>query len=194
MRFMALVSVICIFTSHMAMAADIVQRGQVATISGRIDNGDQFVLRDLLASPQGKQIRVIYLNSPGGSIFPMKEMARSIRNGGISTVVDGSTSICSSACTGLFVAGVSRHYINSGSIADGQQKARGLGFHEGNTLGRTGQRDYSGGATAEMINIYYEMGVSSASGFATKAGFNGMYYISGQTAIATGVATSLSRP
>mgnify|MGYP001788763638 CR=1 FL=1 len=121
-------------------------------------------------------------------------LCRAIRNGGISTVVDGATAICASACTGLFVAGASRHYINSCSIADGQQKARGLGFHEGNSLGKTGQRDYSGGTTSEMINICYEMGVSGASSIATKAGFNGMYYISGQTAIATGVATSLSRP
>ena len=182
------------FVSWSAQAADITQRGHVAVIHGRINSGDEFILRDLLATPHGKQIRVIYLNSPGGFIFPMKEMARLIRNGGISTVVDGSKAICASACTGLFVAGVTRHYINTSGIADGQQKARGLGFHEGNSMARSGQRDYSGGATAEMINVYYEMGVSNASSFATKAGFKGMHYISGSTALGAGIATSLTLP
>ncbi len=45
-----------------------------------------------------------------------------------------------------------------------------------------------------MINAYYEMGASGAAQFATKAGFDNMYRIGGQTALSSGIATSLSPP
>ncbi|MGL4729310.1 MAG: hypothetical protein ACRCWO_11195, partial [Bosea sp. (in: a-proteobacteria)] len=147
-----------------SQAIELSARGAVATLSGGIKDGDEFILRDFLASPAGASVRVIYLNSPGGRTNPAQIMAREIRAKRLVTVIDASRHRCNSACTGLFTAGVARHYINAGSIRDQEGGPdRGLGFHQGNSMQSSGQRGFSGGATAQMINTYYEMGVPGAA-------------------------------
>jgi hypothetical protein len=96
----------------------------------------------------------------------------------------------------MFAGGVSRHYINASSLQDRLGGARGgLGFHEGNNANSDGRgRQYSGGASQAMANAYYEMGIGSAAGLMVKANDRQMYRISGQTALSTGIATSLSPP
>ncbi len=178
-----------------APAIEISQKGSVAAVSGPIRNGDEFILRDFLARPEARQIRVVSLNSPGGRILPAREMARMIRKAGLTTMVDAARGACESACTGLFVAGVRRHYLNAGAIPDGEgRRGAGLGFHEGNSNRSAGGRGYSGAATAEMTNIYYEMGVSGAAALVTRSAFDRMYRVSGPTALSLGIATSLSTP
>jgi hypothetical protein len=178
-----------------AAAVELTQKGALLVISGDIRNGDEFALRDLLASPAGRQVRLVALHSPGGRVAAAHEMARSIRKAGLVTLVDGARAVCSSACTALFAAGVRRHYVNAGAIADGESKIpRGLGFHEGNSLQRSGSKGYSGAGTAGMIAIYYEMGVSGAVGLVSKASYDRIYRVSGPTAMALGIATSLSPP
>jgi hypothetical protein len=176
-------------------AVELSQKGPAALISGAIKDGDHFKLREFLARPEAAQIRTFYLDSPGGRIDPAREMARQIREKGYTTAVDAARGRCESACTGLFVAGTRRLYLNAGAISDGEGKIkRGLGFHEGNSSQRAGGRGYSGGATSGMVNIYYEMGVPGAASLVTKAAFNSMYHISAQTALSLGVATGLSGP
>ncbi len=178
-----------------AAAIELAARGAVATLSGGIRDGDQHVLRAFLDSPAGQQVRVLYLNSPGGRVTPAKEMAREIRNRGIATVVDASRHRCNSACTGLFTAGVRRHYVNAGGLKDQEGGPdRGIGFHQGNAMQSSGQRGFSGVATAEMINIYYEMGVPGAANLVNSAAFNKMFRVSAQTALSHGIATSLGGP
>lgn len=178
-----------------ANAMDIGQKGSAALLSGPIKDGDEFKLRDFLARPEAAAIRVIYLDSPGGRIYPAREMARQIREKGLATVVDASRARCESACTGLFVAGTRRLYINAGAIGDGDARTkRGLGFHEGNVLHNTGRHGYSGAATSAMVNIYYEMGVPGAAALITKAEYNTMHHVSAQTALSLGIATALSGP
>jgi hypothetical protein len=178
-----------------AGAIDLSQKGQSAFLSGPINDGDEFKLRDFLASEQGRQIKVIFLNSPGGRIIVTKEMARHIRNAGLTTVVDAAKSRCNSACTGLFTAGIRRLYINAGGIADGiGGRDVGLGFHEANSIQANGSRGYSGVGVGQMNNIYYEMGVPGAARLVTQATFNKMFKISGQTALSSGIATALSLP
>lgn len=178
-----------------AQAIELSQKGAVAFLSGSINDGDQFKLRDFLASPQGQQIRVIYLDSTGGRILEAKEMARHIRNANIATAVDARKSRCFSACTGLFTAGVQRHYVNASAVADGEGgRDVGLGFHEGNVLQRDGKRGYSGYGTSEMVNIYYEMRVPGAAQLITRSTFRNMFKVSAQTAMSTGIATSLAAP
>ncbi len=176
-----------------ANAIELTQRGNAAFLSGGIRDGDEFIFRDFLARPEASQIKVIYLHSPGGKVDPARVIARAIRAAGLATAVDGSKAFCNSACTGIFTAGVARHYI-SAPTADRDGGANlGIGFHEGNSVGQAG-RGYSGGATAAMINTYYEMGVPGAAQVVTKAAFNKMHYISGATATSLGIATSLQRP
>jgi hypothetical protein len=176
-----------------ANAIELSQRGSVATLTGGIRDGDEFILRDFLARPEASQIKVIYLHSPGGKVDPARVMARAIRATGLTTAVDGSKAFCNSACTGLFTAGVARHYINAPAADRDGGANLGIGFHEGNSVGQAG-RGYSGGATAGMINTYYEMGVPGAAQVVTKAAFNKMHYVSGATAMSLGIATSLQRP
>jgi hypothetical protein len=178
-----------------AQAIELSARGSVLTLSGAIKDGDQYILRDFLASPAGTSVRVIYLNSPGWRTNSAQMMAREIRGKGLATVIDASRHRCNSACTGLFAAGVSRHYVNAGSIRDQEGGPdRGLGFHQGNSMQASGQRGFSGGATAQMINTYYEMGVPGAANLVNNSAFNKMFRVSAQTAVANGIATSLSAP
>ncbi|POR49686.1 hypothetical protein CYD53_111181 [Bosea psychrotolerans] len=193
MRMVSVLAAFCAVTIQAASAVEISQKGAMATLSGPINNGDEFLLRDFLTSPQGGQVKFIHLNSQGGRVLAAREMARHIRRAGLVTVVDASRALCNSACTALFTAGVRRHYLNA-TFADGAGGRGGLGFHEGNSLQASGARGYSGGAVAEMNNIYYEMGVPGAASLTTKAAFDRLYRISGQTALSLGIASSLSPP
>jgi hypothetical protein len=168
------------------------QKGETATLSGAIEAGDEFVFREFMRRPEARQIRTTYLSSPGGIILSAREIARDIRAAGISTVVDAARGACSSACTGIFAGGVQRYYLNAPPHDRQGGKPSGLGFHEGNSAGRHG-REYSGNATAAMINIYYEMGVSGAARVVTSADWKGMFYLSGPRALELGIATSLGR-
>jgi hypothetical protein len=188
-----LVSTALIVVTAPAHAVELSQRGNAAYLTGGIMDGDEFKLRDFLARPEASQLKVIYLHSPGGKVNPARIMARAIRAAGLATVVDGSKTFCNSACTGLFTAGVTRHYLNPPAEDRDGGANRGIGFHEGNSVGQQG-KGYSGNATAGMINTYYEMGVPGATKVVTKAAFNKMHYISGATAMSLGIATSLQRP
>ena len=174
-----------------AQAMDMSVRGSTAFLSGEIKPGDEFKLRALL---RGNKISVIELSSPGGFIDPAREMARDIRKAGLTTYVNAAKERCSSACTGLFVAGVRRHFVNSEGKDRLDGRPAGLGFHAGNGFNASGRRAQSGPATADMIDLYYEMGAPAAADFAQNAPSNGMFYISGATATAKGIATSLSAP
>jgi hypothetical protein len=119
-----------------------------------------------------------------------------VRKAGLATAVDAARAKCQSACTGIFVAGVRRLYFNAGAIVEGAQTKGGvgLGFHEANAFSVSGRRGYSGGATAYMINIYYEMGVPGAAELIIKSDPRSIYSISGATAQSLGIATSLAAP
>jgi hypothetical protein len=178
-----------------AKAIELTQKGSAALLSGAITDGDEFKLRDFLARPEAAQLHALYLDSPGGRVYAAREMARQIREKGYTTIVDAGRARCESACTGLFVAGTRRLYLNAGTIADGDAKTRrGLGFHEGNNLQSSGRKGYSGAASAGMVNIYYEMGVPGAASLITKAEFNAMHHVSARTALSLGIATALSGP
>jgi hypothetical protein len=176
-------------------AADFSQAGSIARLNGGIMRGDGQKFEDFMAQPSSAGLKVIYLNSGGGSVGDALRIARAIRKARLTTVIDASRAKCESACTGIFTGGTSRHYINSQGLLDGEGgPPRGLGFHEGNNAQSGSARTYSGGATSGMINIYYEMGVGGAAQFTTKSAFNKMYRVSGPTALQNGIATSLSAP
>lgn len=189
-------SIVFLIALHtLAQAAEITSGKRSVLIQGRIENGDQYVLRKVVQSYPRGQIRVVFLNSPGGAVAPIREMARFIRGARLVTVVDARNMVCESACTGLFVAGVRRFYVNADNIEDGRSNhRRGLGFHDASAIGHTGKREYAGAGSVEMINAYYEMGVPGAAQLIGKAGHNDMYYISGATALKLGIATDTKPP
>lgn len=181
-----------------AHAITITQKGDGAYLSGLIKPGAYVILREFLAKPRTQRLRVIYLSSPGGKVEDATLMTRDIRNTGLITAVNGDWK-CMSACTMLFAAGVKRHYFNHGKIRDelldDYKKRTGLGYHQAHSKGISGNgRDFSGRGTQNLINVYYEQGSPAAADFATKAGQNQMYLVSGATALANGLATSLSSP
>ena len=181
-----------------ADAITLTQKGDSATLTGVIEPGAYVTLREFLAEPRKIPLRVLYLNSPGGKVDDATFMARDIRKAGLITAVDGNTP-CRSACTMLFAAGVRRHYFNHAKIKDelidAYQRHPGLGYHQAHGVGISGkERTYSGRGTQNAINVYYEHGSPAAADFATKAGQNQMYFVSGATALAYGLATSLSPP
>ena len=186
--------------SALLLAASSVQaielraQGAAAYLSGDIRPGDEFVFEKFLA--QAPTVRTLYLSSNGGFVLPTLEIARLVRKAGLATAVDASRAKCQSACTGIFVAGVRRHYFNAGAIVEGVQTKGGvgLGFHEANAYSVSGRRSYSGSATAYMINIYYEMGVPGAAELITKSDPRSIYSVSAATAQSLGIATSLSAP
>ena len=181
------------FTSRPATALEFSTRGDVMTLRGPIRDGDDALFREAL----GGGVRVVNLNSGGGKIQPASEIARLIRSKGLTTVTDASSALCASACTVIFAGGRQRYYLNAGNLTEGafsKTNFRGLGFHEGNDPLSREKNHYSGRATANMINMYYEMGISAASSLATKAPPEQYYRISGPTALSFGIATSLSRP
>jgi hypothetical protein len=182
---------LCLANASSANALGVSRNGVTITLSGGIVPGDHIRFREAM---QGA--RIVNLNSSGGNIAAALEVARLIRAAGMATVVDAARANCQSACTVIFAGGARRHYINAGAIADhgGRRGERGLGFHEGNAFGASGRRQQSGGASASMINAYYEMGMGGAAKFVPMAAFRDMYYLSGATALSSGVATSLSPP
>jgi hypothetical protein len=196
---MRLVLAICfLMLSGAAQAITITQKGDAAYLSGAIKPGAYVTLREFLAEPRSTKLRVLYLTSTGGKVEDATLMARDIRRAGLITAVDG-TKPCRSACTMLFAAGISRHYFNHAKVKDElidkYQGRAGLGYHQAHGSGISGkERNYSGRGTHNLINVYYEHGSPAAADFATKAGQNQMYFVSGPTALAHGLATSLSPP
>lgn len=176
-------------------ALDISAHGSVLSLSGPIKPQDGPNFRAVFEPIKGA-IRVVDLNSSGGNIAAAVEIGRLIRANHLTTEIDASRSICASACTVLFASGVDRRYVNGEGIREGVGSfgGRGLGYHEGNNKLSPGSDHFSGQASADMINAFYEFGVGSAADLITKSGPKSLYYISSQTALRMGVATSTAKP
>jgi hypothetical protein len=194
MRTSALVAFAFALVATPASALDFSMRGGAVSISGPVKLGDNAKFEEFMRGP-GASARVFYVTSTGGTIGVALDIARLIRRRGGATVADGRQ-VCESACTILFAGGSSRHYVNTGGLQDRLGGARGgLGFHEANNSNADGRgRQYSGRGSQAMANAYYELGVGSAASLMVKANDRQMYRISGQTALSTGIATSLSPP
>lgn len=182
-----------------AHALDISARGTDVFLRGDITLGSHARFERFLMENRGPAFRTVHLDSPGGWSGDMREIARDIRKRGLNTAVDGSRAVCASACTVLFAAGVQRFYYNSERVQEGVRKADlspGLGYHGANNSASTilmaGQSP--GVGMQGIINMYYELGSSSAAGLATKAEPSQLYKINGRTAQSLGLATSTNRP
>jgi hypothetical protein len=191
-------SAILVCGSTPAHALTISVRGPDLFLRGFIELGDHAKVEAIMLANRGK-LRTVHLDSRGGWSGDMREIARDIRKYGLHTAVDGSRAVCASACTVLFAAGVQRFYYNADRVPEGVRKADGspgLGYHgAGNsrdTIRMAGQGP--GAGMQGVINMYYEMGSSAGADLANRAAFTELNKINGRTALALGIATSLSRP
>ncbi|MDQ0392799.1 hypothetical protein [Labrys monachus] len=178
-----------------AHALQLSQNGSVLSMNGPIEAGDDRQLRLFLSRPGASQIKLVYLNSPGGMVYEAYKISEMIRAAGLSTVVDAGRASCASACTTVFVGGVRRYYLNAQSVVDGDTRNHGLGFHQAsNWGGRQGEQQYSYEGSSVMVATFNEMGVPGAAKLIDKAKFVGLYRVSGATAWALGIATDLKLP
>lgn len=193
----ALVGALLMVGAGRAEALELRLSGSTLVLSSTLKWGAHHEFKTFVdAQPKGA-IRTVALHSSGGSVESAQEIGRRIRNEGWATLVDARHASCASACTAIFAAGVRRHYVGTQGLVDGQvesKAARGLGYHEGGSPHSLQPLRYSGGATAAMINLYYEFGSREAASLATLAPPNRLYVISGATALAKGIATSLGPP
>jgi hypothetical protein len=180
-------------------ALEVSGQGNAVYLSGPINLGSHAKFEAFMMANRDKGYKIVHLNSPGGWTGDMREIARDIRRAGLSTAVDGGRAVCASACTVLFAAGVQRYYYNAERVKEGLGKADltpGLGYHGANNSRQNSvmSNQSPGAGTAQVISLYYEFGSSQASTLVTKADPHELYRISGATALAMGIATSISRP
>ena len=176
-----------------AGAGEIRREGATLVFTGVIVPGDEAQFQR--KASEGPVSRVI-LNSPGGVISTAWSIARQIRSLKAATVVDGSRSVCLSACTLVFVGGAARHYFNADGRADGIRASSpyGLGYHEASLVNANGQRQASAAGNDMLAAAYGEFGVPKAAQLVRKSISSQIYMISGVTALSLGIATSLVAP
>ncbi len=177
------------------MAMSLSENGAAATLSGKIEQGDDERFRQFLAEPRARPLRVIYLNSRGGLVNAGVAIARQIRVARLATAVDALSVTCDSACTLLFAGGVQRYYIGGDKIFEGFSAMSGLGFHTAHFKGDAVTRNSKSDAgTEKMRELFREMGQPRAVDLMDQAAFNSLYRPCGQTALNLHIATSLSAP
>jgi hypothetical protein len=178
-----------------ADAMDIAAKGDTIFLGGTIKPGDAIGFKSFIsAAPKGTYHNV-FLASGGGFIVEAIEIGRTIHEQRLTTIVDAGKALCASACTAIFISGTNRIYLNSSSLQDGGngKGPRGLGFHNGSAAASLASDHYSGQASALMIDAYYEFGCPRAAEVITKASPNGIFILSGKTALELGIATSLGK-
>lgn len=176
-------------------------RGAVAFLhSDRLLPGDEDTFAQFLEAPRSEPIRIVYLDSRGGSTSAAIAIGREIRAHGVATAFHVGRARCVSACTTIFLGGARRYYIGSDGVRDGVATHLGLGFHP-TAVGGNGE---------DRIQDYYrEMGVEGANTFRYRiysrdsvmvpAGGGGgnpykMFFAGGRSALAAGVATATAEP
>jgi hypothetical protein len=172
------------------------ERGPVAYLTSHVIRpGDAMVLREFLDRPRSEPLRIIYLDSRGGRTIVALRMAKMIHDQGLDTAFHVGRAHCASECTTLFAGGIHRYYIGGANVRDGIGTRYGLGFHPS-----------SGGQRLEdRVNEFYDqVGVPGTAQLRYRLypretvnpmlGHRDMFFASGRTATAAGVATSLSEP
>ncbi len=186
---------LCLTTLSPVSAANFAEQGEVAYILGDISEHDDWYFQEFLKMPRAAPLKTVYLHSTGGRVGEATNISRMIRRAGLATAINAARSPCTSACTLIFAGGVKRYYISSQNVRDGLSGDRGLGYHRGNDMGATGQGVREDPLTTDkMIALSREMGVGSAAKFARQAPPTAVYYLSGASALRSGVATSLQGP
>ena len=176
-----------------ADAGEIRREGGALLFTGAVMPGDEVRFQQKAA--EGPVARVSF-DSPGGSIGSAWVIARMIRRLNAMTTVDGAKAVCLSACTLMFVGGVTRHYFNADGRVDGINAGPpyGLGYHEASRFNDIGQWEASSQGNDALVMAYEEFGVPRAGQLVRKAVSSQIYMVSGVTALSLGIATSLNRP
>lgn len=166
--------------------------------SDRLEPGDEATFSDFLSRQRATPLRIVYLNSHGGATKVAMAIGKMIHDRGLATAFHVGHGRCVSACTTMFLGGVQRYYIGGRDVADGIATHVGLGFHPSN--GGPQNED-------EVLAYYNEMGVPNAASVRYHVYSRSsvtepthernrlkLFFVSGETALKAGVATSLAEP
>ena len=167
----------------------------IAKLVGPIEQGDEKVFADFLAQPRSQPIRVLYLDSFGGSVLAGVNIARLVRKAKLSTAVDAVYNRCVSACTLVFAGGVKRYNVHGEAVEEGYNSLSGLAYHTSffkGDLVRFAVRSDKG--TDIMASLYAEMGCPGAAVLMQKGHGGSVYHPSGATSLSLKIATSLGEP
>ena len=168
--------------------------GGRATLYGPIVSGDQKPFAEFLAAPRAQPLRVIYLDSFGGSVEAGILIGRLIRLAGLSTAIDARYKRCTSSCTLIFAGGVNRYNIHGEEVEEGYNASSGLGYHGSYLKGIQGYGPVSNRGTQMMADFYAEMGQPEAATLLAKGKGSSIYRPTGSTTLAMKIATSLAPP
>ena len=178
-----------------ASAIYLSEAGGNATLYGPFDADDAQIFAAFLAKARPRPIKVLYLESPGGSITAGVSIGRMVRKAGLTTAVKADSQICDSACTLVFAAGVKRHYVHGDSVYEGLSSRSGLGYHPAYLRGDRVHFSIKSDEYVALMNTYYaEMGAPRTAELMAMAGINSIYRPSGQTSLDLHIATSLIAP
>lgn len=178
-----------------ASALSFSDQGTEAWVAGRFEAGDEARFRAFLDQPRAAPLRVVYLNSPGGSLTAGLAIGRAIRRAGLATAVLADQHVCDSACTLAFAGGVRRHNVNGATVFEGMTGMMGLGFHPAHRRGTSVTPSMKAEEGTSWIRAFYaEMGMPRAAEFMDRAAFNTLFRPSGRATLETRVATSLDTP
>ncbi len=189
-----LVALFCMFAAP-ARAVYLSESNGRAYLTGSFEDGDDADFAAFLAKPREKPLKIIFLNSHGGKIRPAIAMARALRKARLDTAVRATSTICESACTLLFAAGIRRYNIGGDQVYEGTTALIGLGYHTAHLRGdRARASEQSERGIDEMAKLYVEMGQPQAVRLMRLAAFNTLWRPSGQVTLAYRIATSLGEP
>lgn len=178
-----------------AHAIYLAEDGQKARLYGPFELNDEKIFAAFLAKPRPAPLRVLYLESFGGSILSAVQIGRMVRKAGLATAVYADSKICDSACTLVFAAGVRRHYIHGETVFEGIGARSGLGYHPAYLRGDRVHFSIKSDTFVKVMNDFYaEMGAPRAAELVAKAGINSIYRPSGKTSLELRLATSLAEP
>ncbi len=178
-----------------ARALSLTERGGIAHLQGSFESGDDEAFARFLAQPRAQKLKVLYLYSYGGKIVPAVRIAEMVRKAGLTTAVDARTSVCDSACTLVFAAGVKRHYIGGDTVMEGTSSRMGLGYHPARQQVNMVEGSlFSEGGSNILRAFYAKMGCPGAAELMLRAAINTVYRPNGATALRMKLATSLEAP
>lgn len=176
-----------------ARAAWFSVRDDAVVLRGSIELGDDAQLAAILKGRP--DLRVLRLDSYGGSVRGAIALGEAVRRARLATVVDAARDVCDSACTMIFAAGPSRHYLNAASAPEGFNGQSGLGYHRSYDRGsRVRPAMLSQEGERLMIAYYRRMGAPAAVTLALRGAINALWRPNGATALRLGLATSLTPP
>jgi len=177
------VYVIGILFGHLQAAEMTFSRGakdqqDIITVQGPITMGDENRFKKLALNSNDA---IVFLDSPGGMVFPALEIGKMIRLRGFSTAVQDAK--CNSACAHIWLAGSPRVMNNTAVI----------GFHAPYIDGKNGKKISTAVQGARIGAYLTTLGFSEdVVSFAVTGSAEEMHWLTKETADRLGIAVSLT--